>query len=65
MPGTMEKDLNAADIDGDTCFILACTEGRKEVVKSLLELSDSKNIDLNARTNDGRTAFVCLRRWTS
>ena len=36
--------------------MLACREGHKDVVKYLLEYSDS-NIELNARDNDGRTAF--------
>ena len=39
---------------GRTALMLACFNGRKNVVKLLLENSD---IDLNARPNHGRTAF--------
>ena len=40
----------------------ACHNGHKDVVKMLLEYSEG-NIDFNARTNCGRTAFIfaCCR----
>ena len=40
----------------------ACRYGHKDVVKSLLDYSDS-NIDLNARNNVGLTAFMFACRF--
>ena len=36
----------------------ACRNGNKDVVQLLLDLSEDKIINLNARFNNGRTVFI-------
>ena len=43
---------------GRTAFMLACHGGNFEVVKMLLDHSDSKEIGLNIRDDSGKTAFL-------
>ena len=50
-------DWNIRNDVGRTAFMLACFNGYKDIVKLILDHSDSKNIDLDARDDDGRTAF--------
>ena len=52
-----ESGLNTKDEDGLTAFIIACANGRKDVVKLLLDISHP-NIELNARDNCGYTALM-------
>ena len=59
-----ENGLNIKDKYGLTYFMVACQYGHKDVVQLLLDHSES-NIDLNATTNSGRTAFYAsLPKWT-
>ena len=57
------SNVRFANKDYFTPFMLACRNGRKDVVKLLLEYSDSKSIDINAKTKAGYTAFMeaCLQ----
>ena len=48
-------DLNARNNRGTTAFMCACLQGHKDVVRLLLNNSD---IELNARTNAGTSAFI-------
>ena len=50
-------DLNKTEEYGFTGFMVACSEGNKEVVEQLLDSSAEKSIELNARAKDGETAF--------
>ena len=53
-------ELNARNSEAcgeRTAFIVACAIGHKDVVKLMLDNSNS-NIDLNARDNFGCTAFM-------
>ena len=52
-------ELNARDDNGETAFMRAAEENRKDIVKLLLDHSGS-NIDLNARANNGRTAITIV-----
>ena len=51
-------DWNAQDELGITAFIDACRSGHIEMVKLLLDNSNSKGINLNAQAEDGVTAFI-------
>ena len=50
-----ESGMNVKNKYGYTPFMVACDNGRKDVVKLFLKYSE---IDFNVRDNDGNTAFV-------
>ena len=52
--------MNAIQTSDDTectAFSVACKNGHKDVVQPLLD-SEDKNIELNARDNEGYTQFM-------
>ena len=51
-----ESGLNIKDEDGGTAFMIACYNGRKDVIQ--LFLNNSNKIELNARSTTGNTAFM-------
>ena len=52
-----ENGLHIKDEDGFTSFMVACLNGHKDVVKLLLDHSET-NIDLNMEANFWMTAFI-------
>ena len=55
-------DLNTRTNDcGITGFMLACSNGNKDVVQLLLNHSNPR-IDVNAKANNGWTAFIIACR---
>ena len=50
-------DLNAKRRDGMTALMLACQNGQSNIVQLLLDYHSVRNIELNARSNSGKTAF--------
>ena len=62
-----EEDKNIKNGEGETPFHLACQNGRLEIVQLLLknaiEAKDNHDIDLNAQTNFGITAFYYACMW--
>ena len=51
-------DFNGTDLAGNTLFMLACTEGQVEIATCLLEGSESKNINLDAKNKREETPFL-------
>ena len=51
-----ESGLNIKDNYGRTTLIIACQNGHKDVVQLLLD--HSERIEMNARSNNGKTAFM-------
>ena len=54
-----------AILNGKTPLILACQHGHYGIVKLLLDYSDSKPIDFNAKDDQGKTAlnWACQNRY--
>ena len=51
-------DFNATGSAGYTPFIIACFEGHFEIVESIVEVSEEKNIDLHRKNKFGMNGFL-------
>ena len=59
----MKIDLNIANDDGMTAFLIACQNGHSDVVKIFMENAAALSINLNAKSNNGVTAFHIACHW--
>ena len=59
-PGMVQPIQPDVDLDLSTPFSVACVNGHTDVIELqlLLDHSSTESIDLNARTESGRTAFM-------
>ena len=53
----MKIDLNIANDDGMTAFLIACQNGHSDAVKIFMENAAALGIDLKRKDNNGSTAY--------